>query len=147
MLSRNRHTTPLLQHDCARPFDGRSYLGCVPVTDVGEKATVAAVELLAMKLQRLQKKMVDKVRRMHFFFVASHDHKSINIKPCILIACANWMSSRALLRVCPHAWLSARARSCAYASGFHVCDRRKQIIAHAHVLCVCLTRWPTNTAL
>jgi hypothetical protein len=113
------------------------------VTDVGEKATVAAVELLAMKLQRLQKKMVDKVRRMHlcFFLPLTITNQAI------LVACANWMRSCALLRVCPHAWLSARARSCAYASGFHVCDRRKQSVAHTHVLCVCLTRLPTNTGL
>eukprot|EP00035_Acanthoeca_spectabilis_P019442 m.423385 g.423385 ORF g.423385 m.423385 type:complete len:307 (+) comp16855_c0_seq7:2299-3219(+) len=37
------------------------YLGCVPVTDIGESFTQAAVELLIVKLQRLQKKMVDKV--------------------------------------------------------------------------------------
>eukprot|EP00038_Savillea_parva_P016420 m.16825 g.16825 ORF g.16825 m.16825 type:complete len:337 (+) comp3427_c0_seq2:32-1042(+) len=44
----------------AQPPEMR-YLGRVPVTDIGESFTQQAVEILLMKLQRLQKKMVDKV--------------------------------------------------------------------------------------
>eukprot|EP00037_Helgoeca_nana_P017831 m.169511 g.169511 ORF g.169511 m.169511 type:complete len:352 (+) comp24167_c0_seq1:46-1101(+) len=45
----------------AAPGPEMQYLGCVPVTDIGESFTQSAVELLVMKLSRLQKKMVDKV--------------------------------------------------------------------------------------
>jgi len=36
------------------------YLGCAPVTDIGEDVTQGAVDLLVLKLARLQKKLIDK---------------------------------------------------------------------------------------
>lgn len=38
-----------------------SYLGCAPITQVGEQVVHSAMELLLVKLDKLQQKMVDKV--------------------------------------------------------------------------------------